>query len=995
MDDGGSNITNYIVEKLDCATGVWSKACSFVRGLHYEVIGLEPNKKYSFRIRAENQYGLSDPTEIDDHITAKFPFTVPDPPGRPKAAAESTTAVNLQWDRPYSDGGSKIQGYKIEYREASESTWITAHGALIKSCTYTVTGLITGCTYEFQIKATNAAGDSRPSQPSGSVELKAKANVPGPPGTPFTSKVGKNYVDLKWTVPFTDGGSRITGYIIEGRNAGGSWFRLNDYNVTDLTYTALDLTTNADYEFRVIAVNAVGKSEPSLNSNSVKVNEDANGVLPEFIKGLYNTNVGLGKRLELTAEVSGKPIPHARWHKNGREVTEQAGRVSFEERKKDDKSSLFIMIIEEIWEIDDGEYSCQAYNSMGYVTSNCRVKVGAPPRIEYIPSELHLPEGDNTKIKVKWSGDMPFDVKIFRNGTELSDGGRLKMTLFDEFLIIFLKDITKDDGGKYTVRVSNASGSTEESFMVYISGLPGAPCGPLDVSEITSHTCKLAWSPPSYDGGSKITHYVVERRDIRYSEWIVISSFCKATSFAVQGLTEGQEYLFRILAANVNGTGPPLDGVNPVRAKPPHDPPTAPGKPSITAVGGDFVNLSWDRPENDGGSRIKGYWIEKREIGLEIWQRVNQYLHSATQFNITNLIEGRSYEFRIFAENDIGVSQASTNSQQVVARDPDEPKPPEIISPLKTIAVIEEKDGKFECQINGTPRPNVTWYKGARELFNSGKHEITQIGNSYFLTVKSVFGEDEDTYTCRASNTGGTKSSKAELKIKQPPRLNIPPRFRDSAFFDKGENAVMKIPFTGNPKPKITWRKEGQHVESGCHFSVKTEDRHALLTITDCSKDDSGPYTITAENELGTDYALINVQVSDRPDPPRWPQTSQIGTDSMVLEWQVPTWDGGSSITNYVVEKQELPMTSWCRVGHTRFTLMPITSLIPGNEYRFRVFAENVYGRSDASDESSLCQTKPSFKKKAARTTYKTQPAQCPVCDAVYPNCPTVGGCRN
>merc|ERR550532_2000102 len=65
------------------------------------------------------------------------------------------------------------------------------------------------------------------------------------------------------------------------------------------------------------------------------------------------------------------------------------------------------------------------------------------------------------------------------------------------------------------------------------------------------------------------------------------------------------------------------------------------------------------------------------------------------------------------------------------------------------------------------------------------------------------------------------------------PTLNVPPRFRDSAFFDKGENAVMKIPFTGNPKPKIVWKKDGQHVESGCHFAVKTEDRHALLTITD------------------------------------------------------------------------------------------------------------------------------------------------------------------
>merc|ERR1719495_2417814 len=263
-DDGGANITNYIVEKLEVSSGIWCKACSFVRGIHYEVIGLEPNKKYSFRIRAENQYGLSDPTEIDDHITAKFPFTVPDPPSRPKAAAETTTAVNLQWDRPYSDGGSKIQGYKIEYREASESTWITAHGSLIKSCTYTVTGLITGNTYEFQIKATNAAGDSRPSQPSGSFELKAKANPPGPPGSPIATRIRKTYVDLKWTVPVYDGGAKITGYIIEFRETNGMWYRANDYNVTDLTYTVSNLTTFSDYEFRIIAVNSAGKGDPSL-----------------------------------------------------------------------------------------------------------------------------------------------------------------------------------------------------------------------------------------------------------------------------------------------------------------------------------------------------------------------------------------------------------------------------------------------------------------------------------------------------------------------------------------------------------------------------------------------------------------------------------------------------------------------------------------------------------------------------------------------------------
>ena len=80
---------------------------------------------------------------------------------------------------------------------------------LVRSQTYTCTGLVTDSEYEFRVKAINAAGESRPSPPSQRFTLKGKAQPPGPPGTPVVTKIGKNYIDLKWTVPARDGGSRI------------------------------------------------------------------------------------------------------------------------------------------------------------------------------------------------------------------------------------------------------------------------------------------------------------------------------------------------------------------------------------------------------------------------------------------------------------------------------------------------------------------------------------------------------------------------------------------------------------------------------------------------------------------------------------------------------------------------------------------------------------------------------------------------------------------
>ena len=79
-------------------------------------------------------------------------------------------------------------------------------------------------------------------------------------------------------------------------------------NVTDPTFTATDLI-NSDCEFRVFAENSVGQSEPSLGSNLMKVQELSDGSAPEFVRGLQNVSVGLGKTLSLETEVSGRPKP--------------------------------------------------------------------------------------------------------------------------------------------------------------------------------------------------------------------------------------------------------------------------------------------------------------------------------------------------------------------------------------------------------------------------------------------------------------------------------------------------------------------------------------------------------------------------------------------------------------------------------------------------------------------------------------------------------------
>lgn len=969
LDDGGSPITNYILERQDQQTNQWIRCSAFIRTTHFEVMGLEENHLYHFRVRAENQYGAGEAIQTEKPVKACFPFNVPSPPSKPDIVDTERNKVRLSWERPSSDGGSKIQGYSVEYKEPSSSKWLVANTDLIKSTTFTVTGLINNKEYEFRVKAKNAAGYSKPSDSSDLSSMKSKIGVPSAPRDLRVVKVGRNYVDLKWDPPRSEGGSRITGYLVERKEVGGShWYKVNEYGCLDCQYTVLNLPEHSEYDFRVSAINAAGQSEPVATTLPVKIEETSTGNRPEFVRKLFTKSTNLHTEITFECEAVGKPLPTARWFKNGREITSGFENGRYKTYETDE--GVFKLVILDVQDGDEGDYTCEATNNFGSDRTTATLKLAEAPEILRCPNEINLIENDNGKIKIFFSGTVPVTVNLTKSAMNLpEDDGHLKYVVFDDYVVIYIQDVRRNDEGIYGIQVKNESGQSSAVFKINVSGLPGKPTGPLGVGEITRNSVAINWKPPRNDGGKKVTHYVVERKETTAMSWITVNSTVRDTHFVVQGLNEGSEYIFRVFAVNENGQSiEALEGDSPVKPKLPFDRPSPPGIPEITSVGGDFVNLSWEKPKSDGGSRIQGYIVERREVGSSHWQRCNYALCHAAQINIANLIEERQYEFRVMAVNEAGMSDPSANTQPVRIKDPDQAVPPEFIEPLRKVMAIENKSAEFRCTVTGCPKPVITWYKGVRELFDGGKFVMLKDGDTYILRIDNVYGEDADEYCCKASNRAGTRTSRAELVIKTAPKLHVPPRFKEAALFERGENVHIKIPFSGNPKPKIRWSKDNEEIEAGDHFDIIIQDRHATLVIRNTSKEDNGPYTITAENELGVDTAVVNVIISDKPDPPRFPIIETLGDDFVTISWKAPLWDGGSQITNYVIEKREAGMSSWMKVATTRFLLQQINNLSPGKEYEFRVFAENIYGRSDPSEITQKVSVKGELKRQKRAT---------------------------
>jgi len=71
----------------------------------------------------------------------------------------------------------------------------------------------------------------------------------------------------------------------------------------------------------------------------------------------------------------------------------------------------------------------------------------------------------------------------------------------------------------------------------------------------------------------------------------------------------------------------------------------------------------------------------------------------------------------------------------------------------------------------------------------------------------------------------------------------------------------------------------------------------------------------------------------------------------MLVSWRRPESDGGADITDYVVEKQDVPTSGWMKVATVSASKLStkVSYLIHGREYKFRVMARNMVGCSEPS----------------------------------------------
>lgn len=96
------------------------------------------------------------------------------------------------------------------------------------------------------------------------------------------------------------------------------------------------------------------------------------------------------------------------------------------------------------------------------------------------------------------------------------------------------------------------------------------------------------------------------------------------------------------------------------------DKPQPPTSLSITETTPESVTLVWTAPEDDGGSPVIEYVIEKRDMKRNTWTKVDTT--SELTCRVPKLVEGNEYLFRVSATNELGTSEPFTTSEPVTAK---------------------------------------------------------------------------------------------------------------------------------------------------------------------------------------------------------------------------------------------------------------------------------------------------------------------------------------
>ena len=528
----------------------------------------------------------------------------------------------------------------------------------------------------------------------------------------------------------------------------------------------------------------------------------------------------------------------------------------------------------------------------------------------------------------------------------------------------------------YVVEAWLATANNIKASATFKTG-PVEPDAPRNV-EITGFgdgELTVAWDAPLGNGGSTITGYKVQWKEVDTLNWDSPSEESDdASPYTIENLTNGARYDVRVLAVNDVGDGPPSGDVE-------GTPSTRPKPPTITDIthGHQKLTVTWTAPTgaDTGGSDITGYIVQWK-WGTNDYNTTYQATPPASPYEITNLINGTEYTVRVFAVNESYPDDPSDESNEVPGTPSTVPQPPTDVTITgfgdESLTVswtaptgIEDTGGSpitgFKIQWKLNSQTGWSTYEERNDQDNQSPYTITETlenGTKYDVRVIAVNKNDDSR---ESESATGTPSRKPDA----PTGVDITDY--GNGWLEVTWNAVTGTDTGGSPIKNyiVQWKSGANYDTTNQATPPPTKTTYKITNLKNGTEytvrllavNETYPNDPSDDPDDGTNEDKETPRT--KPKPPTGVNISEYGDGYLKVAWTAPEDNGGSDLTEFKVQWKESSVSGWdspseetvnAVSGKTDYETT-ISSLTNGTEYTVRVLALNGNRPTDNTSDTS------------------------------------------
>ena len=687
--DGGSPINSYVIRySSSSSSGPWSSLYYISVTTSFSFGGLTNGTTYWFQVAAVNGFCGSGAPESGPFITSNSatPATTPDQvTGVTTTSGPNVGNISVSWTTP-GNGGLAISSYILQYRISGTGSWTTITGISSVATNYVITGLANSTTYDIQIAAVNIVGTGAYSN----IVIGLTFTTPNSP-TNLTGVSSNGQAALTWTAPTNNGGTPITGYLVEynSTNPSGPWTPVNTGS-TATTYTLTGLTNGTLYYVRVSGVNIVGTGTPSnvisltpstIPGPAIIISSASCDNQQVLVTWAPPTNTGGAPILSYNLQYSNTGLAGS-WLPTPTPYSVAAPTTSYTFTGLTN-GTLYYFQVAAVNTIGTGPYSAQTPNS------NATPSITPQPPIPITTTAI-----TSSSIAVSWTtptglantggnpitGYIVYWSQISSTGSVIPPVNSYNTTTSGTPLATTYTITHLTHAALYEIQISsiNCSGvgplsslpnSLYSLYSLYITTAsipPSAPTNVVITGCKTGYTNSviLTWTAPANDGGSPIINYVIYYRTTSppNSTWYTHNTNSASTTAIVTLPLSSTSYDFKVAAQNIAGVS---IFSSPIVSSSSYTPPTAPTNLVATTDANGFVVLTWIASIQDAPQTISYYVIEYKLCEFGGWITYPTTISSPTTsetINDPNIANNITYLYRVYAVNSCGARSPLSNT---------------------------------------------------------------------------------------------------------------------------------------------------------------------------------------------------------------------------------------------------------------------------------------------------------------------------------------------